>query len=168
LCSRGKRVFRKYEDDPPKDTEDDAGNGAAEDNPAEDGTADDGAADDGTDDGAAAIANTAEDSAAQDGDAEDSTAEDGDTEDQQPVNADNLPTNVELLRQAGVPAGGRLTRSSGKPRLLFKEDIERVRIAREAEEADTDIEVPEMLTPPPTNRVKRRKFSYYHTQIINF
>ena len=81
----------------------------------------------------------------------------------------------ELLHQAG-PAGHRpLTRASIKPRLLFQEEIrqrDRENGDDDDEEAITDIEVPiatpsrktrkgaahQEATPPPTTRVKRRKF----------
>lgn len=96
--------------------------------------------------------------------------------------AENSAT--ELVRQAGPVAHRPLTRSSIKPRLLFKEEIQQQR-AREMgpddvdEEAVTDIEVPvatpsnrksrkaaapaisfeQEATPPPTVRPKRGKFS---------
>jgi hypothetical protein len=91
--------------------------------------------------------------------------------------------DLQLRRQVGYEAHRPLTRSSIKPRVLFKEEIQRRKVEKgetDEEEAVTDIEMPaatpsrrkgkmmmqladslQEATPPPTvAKAKRGKFVY--------
>ncbi|KAF2644859.1 hypothetical protein P280DRAFT_514325 [Massarina eburnea CBS 473.64] len=84
-----------------------------------------------------------------------------------------------LLRESSSTTYGRITRSSIKPRLLFKEEIARIKKENgeeDEEEAVTDIDQPvatpsrksakasastsQEATPPPTKRVKKTQMSF--------